>query len=594
MFIAGIACFLQAVGAAWGNVASGDFVPCSGLEIIQGRVNNRRVCFDGVVWGECLQASDGATNTELRVGTSDGPVDVRIPGRHPELAALRNCRVSVKGFCSPVVNARGEFLLAEVEACSPEDVRPLEPLPRPVKDVPGSLRGLLEDPSDPDGHLRRIRGRVVYVSVHQHFCLVLRQGETTGRRSTVIRVNASDAVDLPPVDAWVSAEGFPVRSGEYGVLEDAVFELLPGMGPEVHPELLAGRELQLLLARQPQPGTDYGYRFVRLVGRIVATEFSRRGRSILRLETPVGNLTAVLPRTDAVFPADLVDRPLAEVTGILDTRQTRNGRTLSIGDSRILLRSASDVRIRPDEVARRSALIRRAKRLILYALFPLVGFGLFVLLRILRRRAQSSAVAEDRRRIAENLHDAVSQQLAGARMMIFSVKKRDDLAPEAKSHLALAIDVLESARREVRGAVLKLKDDEFSLRSAKDLIRQGVSLVAARGQVRAYVRLGEFPSDMVGGVKSDLIAIIQEAVTNAIRHGRARRIAVLAGRNAVGRFVLSVLNDGAPFDARAALGPETGHFGLSGMHERAERSGFTLSFNQRRRWVEVRLERSVG
>ena len=49
-------------------------------------------------------------------------------------------------------------------------------------------------------------------------------------------------------------------------------------------------------------------------------------------------------------------------------------------------------------------------------------------------------------RSAEELHDAVSQQLAGARMLIFSVKERPDLAPKAKENLSLAIDVLESAR----------------------------------------------------------------------------------------------------------------------------------------------------
>lgn len=48
--------------------------------------------------------------------------------------------------------------------------------------------------------------------------------------------------------------------------------------------------------------------------------------------------------------------------------------------------------------------------------------------------------------------------------------------------------------------------------------------------------------------------------------------------------------NGAPFDTQHALGPEAGHFGLSGMRERARRSGFTVSFASKRRTTSVRLE----
>ena len=88
--------------------------------------------------------------------------------------------------------------------------------------------------------------------------------------------------------------------------------------------------------------------------------------------------------------------------------------------------------------------------------------------------------------------------------------------------------------------------------------------------------------------------MVQEAVSNAVKHGRARRIAIVSDPLPGGGFALSVLNDGAPFDAATALGPETGHFGISGMRARAARSGFALSFARRRGWTEVRLERSFA
>ena len=79
--------------------------------------------------------------------------------------------------------------------------------------------------------------------------------------------------------------------------------------------------------------------------------------------------------------------------------------------------------------------------------------------------------------------------------------------------------------------------------------------------------------------------IVREAITNAVKHGKAKNIALVADG-----FVLRVLNDGEPFDAEVALGPETGHFGLAGMQERAFRSRFKLSFGQEGKWVSVRIE----
>jgi signal transduction histidine kinase len=51
-----------------------------------------------------------------------------------------------------------------------------------------------------------------------------------------------------------------------------------------------------------------------------------------------------------------------------------------------------------------------------------------------------------------------------------------------------------------------------------------------------------------------------------------------------------VLNDGEPFDAAAALGPESGHFGLAGMRERAKRNGMRISWGVEGRWTSVEVE----
>ena len=91
------------------------------------------------------------------------------------------------------------------------------------------------------------------------------------------------------------------------------------------------------------------------------------------------------------------------------------------------------------------------------------------------------------------------------------------------------------------------------------------------------------------GERQDILLILHEAATNAVKHGRAKTILFTCDPGKDGGFVLRVLNDGAPFEIDRALGPETGHYGLSGMRERALRNRLSLSWGKRGKWSYVQL-----
>lgn len=434
-----------------------------------------------------------------------------------------------------------------------------------------------------------VTGTVVFTGRHGRYCLV---GHRTGDGHVITRLNIADRSAVPSVGDCVVARGCALVPGDFGLLDNVVAEPFSAASATLEPVTLSDERLKEIISRNVRLVADDNYRFVRFVGRVYSAEVMPKGLSFFRLETAGGNITAALPRTEAVDKGDYIDRPLVEVTGILDMRQSRVGRNLSVGEPRILLRTAQDLRIVPDVVAWRNRLMRIGGMVLHVVLGLVFVVALWGSHRKLRLRAQAVAVAKDRRRIAESLHDAVSQQLAGARMLIFSVKRREDLAEDAREKLTIAIEALESARLEVRNAVLKLQDDAFSLKTLPELIRLSIARAPFRATTRIRSWLGEFPPNLSIDEKSDLLAIGQEAVTNAVRHGHAQRVAILAGRTKDNRFVLSVVNDGTPFDPETALGPEAGHFGISGMRERAERNGFTLTFGRRKGWMEVRLERS--
>jgi signal transduction histidine kinase len=75
-------------------------------------------------------------------------------------------------------------------------------------------------------------------------------------------------------------------------------------------------------------------------------------------------------------------------------------------------------------------------------------------------------------------------------------------------------------------------------------------------------------------VETALYRVVQEAMTNVVRHARATRVDVLAQRDGV-RALMMVEDDGVGFDLEEVRGRE--HLGLLGLQERAEALGGTMT-----------------
>src|SRR6185503_13190966 len=83
------------------------------------------------------------------------------------------------------------------------------------------------------------------------------------------------------------------------------------------------------------------------------------------------------------------------------------------------------------------------------------------------------------------------------------------------------------------------------------------------------------PDHVSPDVERELLRIGQEAINNAIHHGRATRIRVDL-RHESGRVRLRVSDNGCGFDGPSALSDVAGHYGVVGMRERAARRGGAL------------------
>ena len=181
-------------------------------------------------------------------------------------------------------------------------------------------------------------------------------------------------------------------------------------------------------------------------------------------------------------------------------------------------------------------------------------------------RAREDGVAQERQRLAREIHDTIAQSLAGVVTQLEAAVggERQERA------LALAREALRDARR----SVLDLAPpdlDEATLPAALN------SLVHERhphGDVRAEVTITGEPVPLHPEVESTVLRVSQESLANVAKHARAHRVGVTLSYGD-DEVVLDVRDDGVGFDPE--LPPAASSFGLRGMRQRAERLAGALT-----------------
>lgn len=212
------------------------------------------------------------------------------------------------------------------------------------------------------------------------------------------------------------------------------------------------------------------------------------------------------------------------------------------------------------------------------------------------------ATAEERARLARELHDTLLSSLHGSAL---SARALADLLRDAgpagggagvlAGQLADSLSLAAGQAREVVGGLRSVPGGPgFRLDHA---VGAAVRTWAAGAGIRPDCRLTPWPLDGPAdpGLRHEVLRVLAEALSNVARHAAGSAVVVvLAVRHDVGTdlITLSVRDDGAGFDPGAA--PRPGHFGLVGMAERATRLGGRLQvLSASGRGTEVVLELAV-
>jgi signal transduction histidine kinase len=186
---------------------------------------------------------------------------------------------------------------------------------------------------------------------------------------------------------------------------------------------------------------------------------------------------------------------------------------------------------------------------------------------------------EERRRLRNDLHDGLGPQLAALTLKLATARNRLAHDPQAEAIFADLIQCTQATIADVRRVVYALRPpalDELGLRSA---LQEWVARYPVSGPEGLHIAL-ELPErlpPLPAAVEVAIYRIVQEAVTNVVRHARARSCTVgLAIDGGRGRLTLEVADDGRGIAAQHAAG-----VGLSSMRERAAELGGMLSVGQR-------------
>jgi signal transduction histidine kinase len=186
----------------------------------------------------------------------------------------------------------------------------------------------------------------------------------------------------------------------------------------------------------------------------------------------------------------------------------------------------------------------------------------------------AQAVMAERSRIARELHDVIAHSLS---VIVVQAAAERRVLPAGQQSTAETLDSIEESGRQAMTelrrllGLLRKGDGELSLAPQPGLDGVGDLVAKAReAGVEVAVRTDGDLTGIPRGVDLSAYRIVQEALTNVLKHARARHVDVLL-RSRGRRVEIDVTDDGT-----AAPGPGSGGLGLIGMRERVAVYGGTV------------------
>ena len=186
----------------------------------------------------------------------------------------------------------------------------------------------------------------------------------------------------------------------------------------------------------------------------------------------------------------------------------------------------------------------------------------------------------ERRALALELHDQIGQELASLVLSLTRCEREmpEALQPELRSAVQDSIEIARAAYGDVHNLALDLRPAMLDRLGLIPTLQWYARQQARHARCEIAVEADTFPVELSPDILIAAFRIVQEAVSNAVRHANPRRVQIQA-RYRPGQIELQIRDDGVGFDPDAADAqqePRVG-LGLIGMRQRAQDVGGHVS-----------------
>lgn len=183
--------------------------------------------------------------------------------------------------------------------------------------------------------------------------------------------------------------------------------------------------------------------------------------------------------------------------------------------------------------------------------------------------SNEAAVLEERKRLARDLHDSVSQQLFAIHMSSAALQKMLVSRPDAVNGVVeQLVTMSQHAQKQMRGLIAQLRPLELEDKSLTDALDQWFPIYCTQNGLQGKLDI-QIHSQFSEALEHQLFLIIQEGMANVVKHANAVHV-TLALFEADHQYLLQITDDGKGFDL-----PQTQptSYGLATMKERAQKLG---------------------
>lgn len=196
-------------------------------------------------------------------------------------------------------------------------------------------------------------------------------------------------------------------------------------------------------------------------------------------------------------------------------------------------------------------------------------------LRVRSVRAQFHAVLGERTRIAREIHDTLAQSFAAVSVQLEVVSQLLPTSVEAaRKSLDTARELVRTSLDEARASIWDLRSQSTEQETLATRIRNMANQLSAPNGIKTQLQVNGIYRPLSPTVETEIERIAREAVVNAVRHSGAQSITLRLTYDARA-FEMTVRDNGKGFSG-APPDSRSGHFGVTGMRERADKIGGRL------------------